>query len=74
MILPLREMLKKENIVRVNITLIQAICGSERFDGISETKLKLRYANHQISFKHNRSKTNTNLSNQIWRLRSNSKL
>ena len=39
--------------------------------GICETRFKLRYANHKISFNHRNRKSDTELSNEFWKKKDN---
>ena len=39
--------------------------------GICETRFKLRYANHKKSFSHRNRKSDTELSNEFWRIKDN---
>ena len=56
------------------ITLYQADISSENFQtkiyyGISETKFKTRYSNHKKSFNHEKHKSDTQLSNELWKIK-----
>ena len=64
---PLQEKYLSEN------TLYQANISSESFQtkiyyGISETKFKTRYSNHKKSFNHEKHKTDTQLSSELYEL------
>ena len=55
-------------------TLYQADISSENFQtkiyyGISETKFKTRYSNHKKSFNHEKHKNDTQLSNELWKIK-----
>ena len=43
------------------------------YNGVSETKFKSRYANHLKSFKNRKYKTDTELSNESWKLKEQNK-
>ena len=65
---PLQEKCLSEN------TLYQADISSENFQtkiyyGISETKFKTRYSNHKKSFNHEKHKNDTQLSNELWKIK-----
>ena len=65
---PLQEKCLSEN------TLYQADISSENFQtkiyyGISETKFKTRYSNHKKSFNHEKHKNDTQLSNELWKVK-----
>ena len=66
---PLQEKCLSDN------TLYQADISSENFQtkiycGISETKFKTKYSNHQKSFNHGKHKNHTQLSNELWKIKS----
>ena len=55
-------------------TLYQVDISSENFQtkinyGISETKFKTRYSNHKESFNHEKDKNDTQLSNELWKIK-----
>ena len=55
-------------------TLYQADISSENFQtkiyySISETKFKTRYSNHKKSFNHEKHKSNTELSTELWKIK-----
>ena len=55
-------------------TLYQAGISSENFQtkiyyGISEIKFKTRYSKHKKSFNHKKPKNDTQLSNQLWKIK-----
>ena len=55
-------------------TLYQADFSSENFQteiyyGISETTFKTRYLNHKKSFNHEKHKNDTQLSNELWKIK-----
>ena len=55
-------------------TLYQVDISSENFQtkiyyGISETKFKTRYSNHKKSFNHEKHKNDTQLSNELWKIK-----
>ena len=65
---PLQEKCLSEN------ALYQADISSENFQtkiyyGISETKFKTRYSNHKKSFNHEKHKNDTQLSNELWKIK-----
>ena len=65
---PLQEKCLKEN------TIYQADISSENFQtkiyyGISETKFKTRYSNHKKFFNHENHKNDTQLSNELWKIK-----
>ena len=65
---PLQEKCLSEN------TLYQADISSENFQtkiyyGISETKFKTRYSNHKKSFNHEKHKNDTQLSNELCKIK-----
>ena len=65
---PLKEKCLSEN------ALYQADISSENFQtkiyyDISETKFKTRYSNHKKSFNHEKHKNDTQLSNELWKLK-----
>ena len=56
------------------ITLYQADISSENFQkniycGISEIKFKTRYSSHKKSFNHEKHKNDTQLSNELWKIK-----
>ena len=66
---PLNNKCLSNNVLfKANITSTTENCKNKIYYS-SETKFKLRYTNHQKSFKNRKYKTDTELSNEIWRLR-----
>ena len=58
----------------VHDTPYQADISSEKYKkkiyyGISETKFKTRYLNHKKSFNHEKHKNDTQLSNELWKIK-----
>ena len=67
---PLNNKYLSNNILyKENLTLKTENYESKIYCGISETKFKSRYSNHQKSFKNRKYKTDTELSNEIWKLK-----
>ena len=69
---PLQEKCLSEN------TLYQADISSENFQtkihyGISETKFKTRFSNHEKSFNYEKHKNDTQLSNELWNIKASNK-
>ena len=58
---------------RTNITSTTENYRNKIYYGISETNFKSRYANHRKSFKNRKYKTDTELSNEIWKLKEQNK-
>ena len=58
---------------KANITSTSENYRNKIYYGISETKFKSRYANHRKSFKNRNYKTDTELSNEIWKLKEQNK-
>ena len=56
-----------------NITSTSQNHRNKIYYGISETKFKSRYTNHRKSFKNRNYKTDTELSNEIWKLKEQNK-
>ena len=54
---------------KANVTSKTENYGNKIYYGISQTKFKSRYANHQNSFKNRKYKTDTELSNEIWKIK-----
>ena len=67
---PLNSKCLNNNILnRANITSTTDNYRNKIYCGISETKFKLREANHRKSFKNRKYKTDTELSNEILKLK-----
>ena len=58
---------------KANITSTIEHYRNKIYHGISETRFKLRYANHQKSFKNRKFKTDTVLYNKIWKVKEKTK-
>ena len=71
---PLNNKCLSNNVLyKANITSESENYRNKIYYGISETKFKSRYANHQKSFKNRNYKIDTELSNEIWKLKEQSK-
>ena len=58
---------------KANITSTTENYRNKIYYGISETKFKSRYANHRKSFKNRKYNTDTELSNEMWKLNEQNK-
>ena len=58
---------------KANVTSTSENYRNKIYYGISETKFKSRYENHRKSFKNRNYKTDTELSNEIWKLKEQNK-
>ena len=56
---------------KANITSNQDNYHHKIYYGITETKFKQRYANHIKSFRHEKHQSDTELSNELWSIKSN---
>ena len=56
---------------QANITALGENSETKVYYGICETTFKLRYANHKKSFSHRNRKSDTELSNEFWRIKDN---
>ena len=56
---------------QANITPFGQNSETKVYYGICETTFKLRYANHKKSFNHRNRKSDTELSNEFWRIKDN---
>ena len=56
---------------QANITPIGENSETKVYYGICETTFKLRYANHKKSFNHRNRKSDTELSNEFWKIKDN---
>ena len=65
--------LSNDVLYKANITSESENYRNKVYCGISETKFKSRYANHRKSFKNRNYKTDTELSNEIWKLKEQNK-
>ena len=69
---PLQQKCVSNNILyQANITPFGKNSETKVYYGICETTLKLRYANHKKSFNHRNRKSDTELSNEFWRIKDN---
>ena len=67
---PLNNKCLSNNILyKANITSESENYRNKIYCGISETKFKSRYSNHRKSFKNRNYKTDTELSNENWKLK-----
>ena len=72
---PLKNKCLSNNVLyKANITSASENYRNKIYYGISETKFKSRYANHRKSFKNRNYKTDTELSNEIWKLKEQNKI
>ena len=63
--------LSNNTLYQANITPLGENSGTKVCYGICETTFKLRYANHKKSFSHRNRKSDTELSNEFWRIKDN---
>ena len=71
---PLNNKCLSNNVLyKANITSTSENYRNKIYYGISETKFKARYANHRKSFKNRKYKIDTELSNEIWKLKQQNK-
>ena len=68
---PTKRCLSNNILYQANITTIGENSKTKGYYGICETTFKLRYANHKKSFNHRNRKSNTELSNEIWKIKDN---
>ena len=69
---PLQQRCLSNNILyQANITPLGENSETKVYYGICETTFKLRYANHKKSFSHRNRKSDTELSNEFWRIKDN---
>ena len=69
---PLQQRCLSNNILyQANITLLGENPETKVYYGICEIKFKLRYAIHEKSFNHRNRKSDTELSNECWRIKDN---
>ena len=69
---PLQQRCLSNNILyQANITPLGENSETKVYYGICETTFKLRYANHKKSFNHRNRKSDTELSNEFWRIKDN---
>ena len=61
--------LSNKVLCKANITSTIESYRNKIYYGISETKFKSRYADYRKSFKNRKHKTDTELSNEIWKLK-----
>ena len=67
------ECLSNDILYKANITSASENYRNKIYHGISETKLKWRYTNRRKSFKNRNYKTDTELSNEMWKLKEQNK-
>ena len=71
---PLNNKCLSNNVLyKANITSTTEHYRNKIYDGISEAKFKLRYTNHGKSLKNRKYKTDSELSNEIWKLKEQNK-
>ena len=71
---PLNSKCLSNNVLyKANVTSKTENYRNKIYYGISETKFKSRYANNRKYFKNRKYKTNTELSNEIWKLKEQNK-
>ena len=69
---PLEQRCLSNNILyQANITPFGENSETKVYYGICETTFKLRYANHKKSFNHRNRKSDSELSNEFWRIKDN---
>ena len=69
---PLQQKFLRNNILyQANITPLDENSESKVYYGIWETKFQLRYTNHKKSLNHRNRKSDTELSNEFWRIKDN---
>ena len=64
------ECLVKEVVYQVTITTAES---TETYVGLTATEFKTRWRNHQMSFKHENRKNDTELSKHLWQLKDQKK-
>ena len=69
---PLQQRCLSNNVLyQANITPLGENSETKVYYGICKTTFKLRYANHKKSFSHRNRKSDTELSNEFWRIKDN---
>ena len=69
---PLQEKCLTNNIMyKATLASNQDTYQNKIYYGITETKFKQRYANHIKSFRHRKHQSETELSNELWRIKNN---